>query len=80
MLALGLTVVVIKVSKTNWSHKYGKHPAHCHCEELGDEHKNSVYEEDIFAHEKANDAFIDEARIWIKKRADYSEKQRADWH
>ena len=80
MLALRLAVAVIKVGKPNGSHKYGKRPAHCHCEELGDEHKNGVYEEDIFTHDKANDTFIDEARIRIKKCVDNGENYHVYGH
>ena len=80
MLARGLAMVVIKVSKTNWRNEYGKRPAHCHCDELGDKHENGINEEHVFTHDEAYDAFIDKAGIWIKQRADDSKKQHAYWH
>jgi hypothetical protein len=79
-LALGFTVVVVKVSKTDRGYKYGKYPAHCHCEKLGGKHENCIYEKNVLTHDKADDALIDEAGIRIKKSADDSENHHADRH
>ena len=59
-------VVIVKISKANRCHKYGKTPANNHGEYFHNHHKYSVHKEQVISHDKANSTLVDKARVRIK--------------
>lgn len=72
--------MVIEVSQADGGYEQGKCPAHRHCYEFRNEHKNGIHKEDVVAHDEADDAFIDETRIRVEQGTDDSKKYHASWH
>lgn len=58
-------VMVVKIQKTDGCNENGQAPAKCHRKKLNDKHKQSVYDEHVFAHDEADDAFIYKSGVGI---------------
>jgi hypothetical protein len=61
--------MVVQVPKPDWCNEDGEAPAKSHGDDLYEEHDNGVNEEHVVAHDVANNALVDEARVWIQKAA-----------
>jgi hypothetical protein len=59
--------MVIKICKTDWGNEYGTRPAYDHGKNFDTKHKNDVNEKNMISHDIANNALINEARVWVQK-------------